>query len=206
MLACFGAEIAADKLERGDRFLEESLELLQSGDYPKERAYALIEYVFGRDKGEPQQEVGGVMITLAAYCLAHAIDMHQAGEIELARVWTKVDAIRAKQATKPTGSALPVAVPVSKMPTEHRFPCGLVERDLLRLTMERVGAAVRSVQQLAEDDEVKFQIALGAAIATIGTAAGTYKAVYAPDSDGDPHTFAEIVLKMMRDAGSDAHG
>jgi len=93
-----------------------------------------------------------------------------------------------------------------KMPIERRFPCGPVERDLLRLTMERVGVAVRSVQQLAEDDEVKFQIALGAAMATLGTASGTYKAVYEPESDVDPHLFAEIVLKMMREAGSKTNG
>lgn len=122
MLACFGSEIASDKLERGDRFLEEDLELLQSGDYPEERAHALIKYVYGRPKGEPRQEVGGVMVTLAAYCLAHGLDMHEAGEVELARVWTKVDAIRAKQAAKPTGSALPIAIgptPLDRLPDGH---------------------------------------------------------------------------------------
>ncbi len=109
MMACFGAEIAGDKLERADRFIEEALELVQAGDYPPERAHALVDYVFNRAKGEPAQEVGGVMVTLAALCLASNLDMHAAGETELARIWTKVDAIRAKQAAKPTGSALPVA-------------------------------------------------------------------------------------------------
>ena len=106
MTACFGPEISADRLERGDRLLEEVLELLQSGGYPPERVAALRDYVWSRDKGEPEQEVGGVMITLAAYCLAHGIDMHEAGEKELARIWTKVEKIRAKQAAKPRGSAL----------------------------------------------------------------------------------------------------
>ncbi len=110
MMACFGPEISADKLERGDRFLEEAIELLQSVDYPRERTYALIEYVYGREQGEINQEIGGVMITLAAFCLAHGQDMHEAGEVELARIWTKVEKIRAKQAAKPTGSALPVAI------------------------------------------------------------------------------------------------
>lgn len=108
MDACFGPEISADRLERGDRLLEEVFELLRSGDYPRERIRALEEYTYSRPKGEPHQEVGGVTITLAAYCLAHGVDMHQAGEDELARIWTKVDAIRAKQAAKPTGSALPI--------------------------------------------------------------------------------------------------
>lgn len=111
MDACFGPEISADRVERNDRFMEEALELVQASGYPKERAYALIEYVYGRDQGEINQEVGGVMVTLAAHCLAHGVDMHEAGETELARIWTKVEQIRAKQATKPTGSALPIAQP-----------------------------------------------------------------------------------------------
>lgn len=110
MLECFGAEIAADRVERGDRLLEEVLELLQSGGYDPARVLALRDYVWSRSVGEPSQEVGGVMITLAAFCLAHGLDMHEAGETELARIWTKVEKIRAKQASKPTGSALPIPV------------------------------------------------------------------------------------------------
>lgn len=118
MMACFGPEISADRLERNDRFIEEALELVQASDYPKERALALVDYVYGRDQGEINQEVGGVMITLAAHCLAHGVDMHEAGETELARIWTKVEAIRAKQAAKPTGSALPIAAAASEGSTE----------------------------------------------------------------------------------------
>ena len=107
MMVCFGPEISADKLERNDRFIEEALELAQASNYPKERAHQLVEYVYNRPQGEINQEVGGVMVTLAAHCLAHGIDMHAAAETELARVWTKVEQIRAKQANKPKGSALP---------------------------------------------------------------------------------------------------
>jgi NTP pyrophosphatase (non-canonical NTP hydrolase) len=109
MMACFGPEISADRLERSDRFIEEALELVQASDYPRERVYALVDYVYGRDQGDINQEVGGVMVTLAAHCLAFGVDMHEAGETELARIWTKVDQIRAKQQAKPHGSALPIA-------------------------------------------------------------------------------------------------
>ncbi|WP_292722801.1 hypothetical protein [Mesorhizobium sp.] len=112
MTACFGAEISGDKVERGDRLLEEVLELLQSGGYDPARVAALRDYVWSRPAGEPSQEVGGVQVTLAAYCLAFGLNMHEAGETELARIWTKVEKIRAKQAAKPAGSALPVAAPV----------------------------------------------------------------------------------------------
>lgn len=119
MQACFGPEISADRLERGDRLLEEVFELLQSGDYPRDRVRALEKYVWSRATGDPAQEVGGVMVTLAAYCLAHDLDMHVAAEAELARIWGKVASIRAKQAGKPTGSALPVAVPHTPDPRDE---------------------------------------------------------------------------------------
>lgn len=105
--ACFGPEIAGDKIERNHRFLEEALEAVQSAGCTQSEAHQLVDYVFGRPSGDLMQEVGGVMNTLAALCLAHGIDMAAAGETELARVWTKVKAIRAKQAAKPKHGPLP---------------------------------------------------------------------------------------------------
>lgn len=110
MLACFGPEIASDKVERNHRFLEEAIELVQACGCPREDAHALVDYVFDRPVGYRWQEVGGVMVTLAALCLAHDLDMHNWGEIELRRIWTKLSKIRAKQAAKPHGSPLPQAV------------------------------------------------------------------------------------------------
>lgn len=108
MANCFGLEAAADKLERADRFIEEALELAQTCEhFSADRAHALVDYVFGRDQGEISQEVGGVMVTLAALCNTAGVNIQSAAETELARIWTKIQQIRAKQATKPTGSALP---------------------------------------------------------------------------------------------------
>lgn len=109
MMATFGTEIAADTAERNHRFLEESLELVQACGCTASEAHQLVDYVFNRPVGDPAQEVGGVMVTLAALCLAQGQDMHDAGETELARIWTKVEAIRAKQADKPRHSPLPQA-------------------------------------------------------------------------------------------------
>ncbi|CAG9184396.1 DUF551 domain-containing protein [Cupriavidus respiraculi] len=111
MLACFGAEIAADVQERNHRFLEEALELVQACGATASEAHQLVDYVYRRPVGEKTQEVGGVMVTLAALCLAQGLDMHAAGETELARIWTKVEQIRAKQAAKPKHSPLPEHVP-----------------------------------------------------------------------------------------------
>jgi hypothetical protein len=107
IVACFGADIGADRVERNHRFIEEALELVQATGCTQSEAHQLVDYVYGRPVGEPHQEVGGVMNTLAALCTANNLDMAQAGEDELARVWTKVKAIRAKQAAKPKHSPLP---------------------------------------------------------------------------------------------------
>ena len=113
MLECFTESIADDIQERGDRLIEEALELVQAHGYDRNRVAALTDYVFNRPAGEPTQEVGGVMVTLAAYCRAAKLNMHDAGETELARILRPeiIAKIRAKQAAKPTGSALPIATP-----------------------------------------------------------------------------------------------
>jgi len=49
---CFGLEIANDKDERNHRFLEESLELVQSLGCTKEEALKIVDYVYGRPVGE----------------------------------------------------------------------------------------------------------------------------------------------------------
>lgn len=142
MLECFNEAIAADVVERCDRFIEEALELIQANGCPADRAHALVEYVYGRPQGDINQEVGGVMVTLAALCLATGVDMHDAGETELARVWTKIDKIRAKQASKPAGSALPVALATPPEP--------VAEIDRVRAGLRRAIVALAAAISLLE--------------------------------------------------------
>lgn len=107
---CFGPAISADRVERNHRFLEEALELVQANGCTVSEAHQLVDYVFGRAIGEPVQEAGGVMVTLAALCQASGLDMHDAGEIELARISDPevMNRVRAKQAAKPKHSPLPM--------------------------------------------------------------------------------------------------
>jgi len=118
MLQCFGAEISADMSERCHRLFEESGEACQSKGMTRSEAHQLVDYTWDRPIGEPSQEVGGVMVTLAAFCLAAGIDMHAAGETELARISVPetVAKIRAKQAAKPKYSPLPEAAPATAAP------------------------------------------------------------------------------------------
>lgn len=107
MLACFGPDITKDKVERNHRFLEEALELVQSIGCTRDDVIMLVNYVYEREIGQPRQEVGGVMITLAALCNANGLSMDECGEDELERIWEKMERIRRKQATKPKYSPLP---------------------------------------------------------------------------------------------------
>jgi NTP pyrophosphatase (non-canonical NTP hydrolase) len=139
MDACFGDEIKADVQERCDRFIEEALEFVQAVGYSADRAHALVDYTFGRPQGEINQEVGGVMVTLAAMCNTLGVDIGTAAEAELARVWTKIDKIRAKQQAKPTGSALPIAA------RSDPDICLLVEqRDALRAALAMAEPAIQA--------------------------------------------------------------
>lgn len=106
-IACFREEIARNKPERNHRLLEESLELVQSTGCTAAEAHLLVEYVFNRPVGNPPQEVGGVVITLAALCFVQDIDMESAAETELTRIWGAIEKIRAKQKAKPKNSPLP---------------------------------------------------------------------------------------------------
>jgi len=117
----FGSTITADRVERIQRFLEEALELAQAEGMPKADAAKLLEYVWSRPPGEILQEVGGVMVTLAAYCNAVEYNIFAAGTAELERCWTQSEKIREKQKAKPQGSPLP------KMPSETLIRVGPYE-------------------------------------------------------------------------------
>lgn len=107
VIKCFGEKIASDTIERNHRFLEESLELVQACGCSADEAHQLVDYVFGRPVGEKHQEAGGVMVTLAALCSAQSLDMNESGDIELSRIWGKIEQIRIKQAAKPQYGPLP---------------------------------------------------------------------------------------------------
>jgi hypothetical protein len=97
---CFGVEVANDIPTRCFRFFEEAGELCQSLGMTKAAALKLVEYTWGRPVGEPQQELGGVMVTLAALAEPAKLDMNLDGWIELSRCWAATDKIRAKQKSK----------------------------------------------------------------------------------------------------------
>jgi hypothetical protein len=104
---CFGRQYAEDKIERNHRFVEEALEQVQALGCTREECHQLVDYVYDRPAGEPAQEMGGVLLTLAALANANNLDMNTCVNNELSRVWQNIDKIRAKQAAKPKHSPLP---------------------------------------------------------------------------------------------------
>lgn len=105
--ACFPPATRNDPQERTYRFLEEALELAQAAGCSQQDAEALVNYVYGRPKGHPELEVGGVIVTLAGFCSTSKIDMDKAGAMELQRNWKRMDFIRNKQRQKRINSPLP---------------------------------------------------------------------------------------------------
>lgn len=102
MARAFVPSLYSNMIERGDRLLEEVLELLQAHGYDRSRVPTLVDYVYSRDAGQPAQEVGGVMVTLAAFCSVAELDMHEAAATELERIKRPevMAKIRAKQEAK----------------------------------------------------------------------------------------------------------
>jgi hypothetical protein len=104
---CFGADQVVQARHRAYRYGEESNELLQAVGVTRDEAHQLVDYVYGRPVGEQPQEVGGVMLTLAALCNALGLDMAHCGRSALDEAWVRIEAIRAKERLKPAIGPLP---------------------------------------------------------------------------------------------------
>jgi len=102
-----------DLPERVARFGEEALELQQALGQTRDEAHALVDYVHDRPIGEPAQEMGGTMTTLALLGVVAGLDMVECGETELARCSTPhvLAKIRAKRATRHGRGPLPGLTP-----------------------------------------------------------------------------------------------
>jgi hypothetical protein len=111
MQETFGPEVSADFKERGFRFGEEAIELLQANGTTKEDVLKLVDYVYGRPIGFLPQEVGGVMVTLAALCEATGIPLEAAASQEIERC--EQPEVRAKiQAKQEAKRARMIATPL----------------------------------------------------------------------------------------------
>lgn len=100
MIKCFTKDVIENVPERSLRFIEEAIELVQATGLNKEHITKIMDYVYSRPIGERFQEVGGVMVTLAALCTTLKLDIVQCSELEYDRIMKNIDNIRAKQEFK----------------------------------------------------------------------------------------------------------
>lgn len=121
-LTCFKdefPELVNDKVENQHRFIEESLELVQSLGMSLEEVIALASYVFNRPKGDPLIEAGGVATTYSILCKTHGIDVIEVSENELIRNYEIIDKIREKQRSKNKLNIKPIldsSIEITKTP------------------------------------------------------------------------------------------
>ena len=99
----FGINSLLDRTERGMRFCEESLELVQALGLPKMTVLQIVKHVYDRPIGDVIQECGQVVITLTALGEGLSLDLGDASEIELTRISQTaiMEIIKSKHKLKP---------------------------------------------------------------------------------------------------------
>ena len=85
----FGKEEATNPNQRGLRLVEEAIELAQCAGCDPIKLHDLIDYIYSRPKGGVYQEIGGVSVTLLAFCESVGISADLAEIAEIKRVLSK---------------------------------------------------------------------------------------------------------------------
>lgn len=85
----FGDGIEVSPGVRLMRFIEEATELAQAHGLSEADVHKVVSYVFKRPPGAPAQEIGGVMVTLMAFCESAGYDLVAAEHREINRVLLK---------------------------------------------------------------------------------------------------------------------
>jgi len=116
IVKCFPPSLYASKRERALRFLEEAMELAQAEGLTRLDVARMAGYVFNRPVGGTQQEVGGVMVTLAALCWNENIYLDVAAKREIERIEDSaiMEKIRAKQRSKANLPHLTAPLPMNE--------------------------------------------------------------------------------------------
>jgi NTP pyrophosphatase (non-canonical NTP hydrolase) len=85
----FGSDHVYNFPVRALRCAEEAVELAQAYNISKEKMLELVEIVYSRPPGKPEQELGGVALTATVLAAAHGHDLESFLEVELRRVLAK---------------------------------------------------------------------------------------------------------------------
>lgn len=85
-IRCFGVEHVTHIPTRAMRVAEEAIELAQAAQVDKETIYRIVDAVYAKPRGNLDQEIGGVMLTLAIFSNSAYVDPNISFETELCRV------------------------------------------------------------------------------------------------------------------------
>lgn len=88
-IRAFGADHVYNHSVRSLRVAEEAVELAQAYGVDKRTMLHLVETVYSRPPGTPEQEMGGVLMTINVMCAAASADPDAVFERELLRVLAK---------------------------------------------------------------------------------------------------------------------
>jgi NTP pyrophosphatase (non-canonical NTP hydrolase) len=69
--------------------LEEAVEVAQAGDVSQEQAMAILQRTYSRPIGEINKEIGGLLVTIYAFCGLYGSDPRYLLEREVERVLAK---------------------------------------------------------------------------------------------------------------------
>lgn len=87
MVTRFGLPVALNRKERTMRVLEEALELAQAEGVTWAAALLLLDHVFKKPAGEPEQEAAGIMVTMLAwFAITPSLSMEEVTVQEIGRI------------------------------------------------------------------------------------------------------------------------
>lgn len=97
-----GEEAASNGPERALRLAEEAVELCQALGVVPWALHGVVDYVYNRPAGKPEQEIAGCQVTLYGAASALGVDVQEVFEKELARINTPevMERVRRRQAEK----------------------------------------------------------------------------------------------------------
>lgn len=86
---CFGEDHVHNLPLRSLRAAEEAVELAQSWKVPREKMHLLVDTIYDRPPGNPEQELGGAALTLVVMAAIYRRPLDHFVEQELRRVLAK---------------------------------------------------------------------------------------------------------------------
>ena len=98
---CFGPGAIKDQPTRALRLVEEACEFAQAVGVDRAKLDAVLDIVYSRPPGDPEQELGGVAVTAMAAAQSIPIYLEVAAKREVERIESKpVELFRARNAEK----------------------------------------------------------------------------------------------------------